>query len=303
MYDLRRLRAFRAVVEHRSFSEAALQLGYTQSVVSHHVAALERELGVTLVDRARRPVGPTEAGERLLPHVLTVLGAVAAAQDEMRAIAGLHTGRVRVGAFLTACTSFVPTALARFAAEHPGIDVRVEQVEPAQGMQALRAGELDVVVTWRLFGDAISTEGIATQRLGDDHYRIVLPPGHRLARKRDLRLADLAGERFNGPRTNSAMPYRSLLQELCAAAGFEPDIAYEVTDVSVGRALVAAGLSVAVMPDLAVAHPRPDIVVRPLQGADPLRTVEAAWLPGRRVPAVDPMVEQLAAAARDRLGD
>src|SRR6266545_3728473 len=113
MYDLRRLRAFHEVAEQRSFSAAALELGYAQSVVSHHVAALESEFGLTLVDRASRPVKLTPAGERLRHHAAEVLGRVAEAEDELRALAGLETGTLRLGAFLTACTSFVPPALAR----------------------------------------------------------------------------------------------------------------------------------------------------------------------------------------------
>ncbi len=102
MHDLRRLRAFHAVAERGSFSTAADALGYAQSVVSHHVAALEREFGVTLVNRGTRPVTVTDAGARLLRHTTAVLGQVTAAEDELRAIAGLQSGRLRVGAFLTA---------------------------------------------------------------------------------------------------------------------------------------------------------------------------------------------------------
>src|ERR671925_597092 len=108
MHDLRRLRAFHAVAERRSFSAAALELGYAQSVVSHHVAALEREFGVTLVDRSTRPVSLTDAGERLALHAVDVLGQVAAAEEELRAVAGVESGLLRLGAFSSACTSFVP---------------------------------------------------------------------------------------------------------------------------------------------------------------------------------------------------
>src|SRR5918996_1399245 len=94
MYDLRRLRAFHAVAETGSFSTAAHELWYAQSVVSHHVAALERELGVTLVNRGTRPVTVTDAGARLLRHTAAVLGHVAAAEDELRR---LRSGELDVG--------------------------------------------------------------------------------------------------------------------------------------------------------------------------------------------------------------
>jgi DNA-binding transcriptional LysR family regulator len=308
MHDLRRLRAFHAVAERRSFSEAALALGYAQSVVSHHVAALEQEFGLTLIDRATRPVRATEAGERLREHAAALLGQVATAEEELRALAGLLTGTVRVGAFLTACTSFVPPALARFEAAHPGVKIELEQIEPAAALRRLRAGELDIAVTWELLGrpDAPkrqAADGFEHLFLADDPYRVVLPPGHRLARKRDLHLADLAGERFNGPSMDTSGPYVDMLHRLCAEAGFTADVAYVVQDVTVGRAFVAAGVSVAVMPELAIQAPRPDVVVRPARGLDPIRSLYATWLHGRRHPAIPAMARALTDAATARLGD
>jgi DNA-binding transcriptional LysR family regulator len=302
MHDLRRLRAFHAVAERRSFSEAALALGYAQSVVSHHVAALEQEFGLTLIDRATRPVRPTEAGERLREHAALLLGQVATAEEELRAFAGLLTGTVRVGAFLTACTSFVPPALARFEAAHPDVKIELEQLDPAQALPRLRAGELDVAVIWEAFGEnGGPDESFERLHLGHDPYRIVLPPGHRLARRRQLRVADLAGERFNGPAVDAGGGYRGMLDALFADSGFTPDIAYLVQNVTVGRAFVAAGVCVAVMPQLAVPEPRPDVVLRPIHGLDPARSVHAVWLRGRRVPAIPAMTRELAKAAQSRL--
>jgi DNA-binding transcriptional LysR family regulator len=307
MYDLRRLRAFHAVAERRSFSEAALALGYAQSVVSHHVAALEQEVGLTLVDRARRPVGLTEAGARLREHAETILGQVATAEEELGALAGLQSGTLRVGAFLTACTSFVPPALAKFEAAHPDVSVELDQVEPEAARRRLRAGELDLAVIWDPFNGPGPTadDGIERQLLGDDPYRIILPRDHRLARRRRLGLADLAGERFNAPRAENdqAAGYRAMLERVCADAGFTPNIAYLMGDVTVARAFVSAGLSVALIPELAIDHPRPDIAVRPVPGLEPSRSVHAAWLRGRRMPAIPAMARALADAAGARLGD
>ena len=135
MHDLRRLRAFYAVAETGSFSAAGLKLGYAQSVVSHHVAALEREFGLTLFNRATRPVSVTDAGARLLRHATEVLGHVTAAEDELRAVAGLERGTLHVGAFLSACNSFVPAALARFQPAHPEVEARVQVLEEQEALR------------------------------------------------------------------------------------------------------------------------------------------------------------------------
>jgi DNA-binding transcriptional LysR family regulator len=300
MLEIKRLAMFHAVAEGGSFSEAALTLGYAQSVVSHHVAQLERELGVTLFERARRPVRLTPAGERLHGHTGTILGAIRAAQADMHALAGMESGLVRMGAFLSACATFVPSAMGTFRAAHPGVEVRLEQQEPPAALPRLIAGELDLVVAWVQYGDDAPPDPRLEQvPLGLDPYRIVVPAAHRLARRRELRIADLAGETFNGPRpVAGGLVYQQMLERLCADAGFAPHIGYLVDDVTVARALVAAGLCVALMPELTVPHPRPDIAVKAVRGVEPFRTVRAFRLKGRRAPGVAAMTRALQEAAK-----
>ena len=307
MYDLRRLRAFHAVAQMGSFSAAGLELGYAQSVVSHHVAALEREFGLTLVNRGTRPVSITDAGARLLRHAEAVLGHVTAAEDELRAIAGLQGGTLRVGAFLSACNSFLPPALARFEQEHPDVTVSFEQLEEPEALRRIRSGGLDLAVVWRIPGfpapgGETRDEGIDQLRLVDDPYLVVLPTKHRLARRRHIRLTELADERFTAPAAaGHALPYREMLDRLCAEAGFEPRI-HQAEDVTVGRAIIAAGLGVGLLSELTMPEPRPDIALRPPRDISPYRSIHATWLRGRRVPAVSRMVRYLAEAAGARLG-
>jgi DNA-binding transcriptional LysR family regulator len=306
MYDLRRLRAFHAVAQTGSFSAAGLELGYAQSVVSHHVAALEQEFGLTLVNRGTRPVSITDAGARLLRHAEAVLGHVTAAEDELRAIAGLQGGALRVGAFLSACNSFLPAALARFEEEHPEVEISFEQLEEPAALRRIRSGALDLAVVWRIPGfpgpgGEARDEGFDQLHLVDDPYLVVLPPKHRLARRSQVRLADLADERFTAPAAaGHALPYREMLDRLCAEAGFEPRI-HQVEDVTVGRASIAAGLSVGLLSELTMPEPRPDIALRPARGISPYRSIHASWLRGRRVPAASRMLRYLADAAEARL--
>jgi len=307
MYDLRRLRAFHAVANSGSFSAAARELGYTQSVVSHHVAALESELGLTLVNRATRPVCATDAGRRLLRHTEAALGYITAAEDELRAVAGLERGALRMGAFLSAANSFVPVALARFTAAYPEVEVRLDQLEEPEELRRIRSGDLDLAVVFRVSERAESgrqrpDKGLDDVILADDPYRVVLPPLHPLASRCELRLTDLAAERITAPPPRGFFPYRTLLEQICADAGFEPNIAHEVNDVTVARAFVAAGLGIAVLPELAVPPPHHDVAVRPLRDVAPFRSIHATWLRGRKMPSVAPMVQYLREAAKARLG-
>jgi DNA-binding transcriptional LysR family regulator len=258
---------------------------------------------VTLLERARRPVRLTPAGERLQAHADTILGAARTAEADLRAVAGLEAGVLRIGAFLTACASFVPAAIGAFAGDHPGVDVRLEQLEPPAALPRLVAGELDLAVVFiEQDNPGDPDPRIERATLAEDPYRIALPPGHRLARRRQVRPEDLRGERFCAPRAEGGgVHYHAMLERLCGEAGFAPDVAYTVTDVTVGRAFIAAGLTVGVVPDMTIPPPRPDVVLKPLHGVAASRTVEVMWVRGRRMPAIAPMVAALREAAHDRL--
>jgi DNA-binding transcriptional LysR family regulator len=88
-----------------------------------------------------------------------------------------------------------------------------------------------------------------------------------------------------------------MLERLCNKAGFSPNFTHTVDDVTVARGFVAAGLTVAVLPNMTIPHPRPDVVVKPLAGVGIARTVHAMWMRDRRTPAIAPMVAALKTAA------
>ena len=112
MLGTQRLRVFQQVCRSGSLAGAARALSYTQPAVAHHVAELEREVGTALVIRHGRGVRLTEAGTALAAHADAVLSRLAAAQEEVAAIAGLRAGRVRIAAYPTAAATLVPAALA-----------------------------------------------------------------------------------------------------------------------------------------------------------------------------------------------
>jgi DNA-binding transcriptional LysR family regulator len=239
-------------------------------------------------------------------HAVEILGRVAEAEDGLRSLAGLDTGSLRISAFSAACTSFVPSAIARFQTGYPGVEVSIEQAGPDDALRAVRAGDVDLAVVFihRPSADrADGRDGLAWSHLGDDPFRLILPPNHRLAAKRQIKVADLAGERFCAPaRFGFGATYREMLDTFCAEAGFDANVAYTVQETAVGQALVAAGLCIGIMGEHTVSRPRPRVAVRPLPGKQkPKRTILAAWLRNRRVPAVTPMLELLREEASRRM--
>jgi DNA-binding transcriptional LysR family regulator len=232
----------------------------------------------------------------LLRRAEIIFGEVATAEAELRAIAKLDSGLVRLGAFASACATIVPLAVARFLNEHPGVAVTLVEMAPEAAQSALRVGELDLAVTFEYpLVEPTHDDGLQRTALADDHLVIGLPAGHRLAHERSLRLEQLHAQSWvSGRRTGPAAQHRQHLQEHCARAGFQPDVRYEVDDIPTALGLIAAGLAVGLMPSLALLTPHPAIVTRAL-GDDiaPFRRLFAVRVAQRRIPSVEPMLDVL----------
>jgi len=298
MLDVKQLRVLKAVAEHGSFSAAAEALSYTQPAISQQIAALERSARATLVDRTSRGVRLTDAGRALVDHADVVLARLAAAEAELDAIAGVRGGRVRIASFSTAGASLVPPALALFEQRHPEVELHFVEEEPEESIQMMRAGELEVAIVFE-FHDLSPAEwdriysGVELHHLVDDPMFLALPRGHPLAHKPRVRMQDVSGETWiqeGDPRN----PCGRLQKAACKAAGFEPTIGFQSDDYNVVQGLVAAGVGVSLLPSLALANMRDDIVVRSLGRGAPMRRICAATLAGRyRSPATEAMLDIL----------
>ncbi|MDO9406821.1 LysR family transcriptional regulator [Patulibacter sp.] len=307
MLDVRRLRVLREVARRSSFSGAAEALGYTQSAVSQQVAALEREVGVPLLDR-HRGVRPTGAGEVLLRHADGILARVADAEAELLALRGGDAGTLRVVAFPTAGATVLPPAIAAFRASYPGVELSLVPMEVPDGRAALEAGECDLALLvedpddpgWSARGSALEDPFVRTHLL-DDRMNVMLPAGHALAGRRRIRLDELRDEPWILGRRDY-VPDEAIFDRACRRAGFEPQMAFESDDYLAIQGFVAAGVGVALAPDMSIVSLRDDVVVRDLE-QPPYRRVVAA-VDGRawRSPAVDAMLELVEAASTEFAG-
>jgi DNA-binding transcriptional LysR family regulator len=303
MLNVQRLRVLREVIARGSFSAAADALDYTQSAVSQAVATLEAEVGATLIERDRRGLRPTAAGAALVEHADGILARLEAAEDDLAAIIGLRSGRLRMASFPTAGATLMPVAIATFRDRHPAIELSLAEGEPEEIEPRLRAGELDLALLFDFPGLTKSwTSGLGITQLFDDPMHVALPAAHRLAKERTLELVDLREEAW--VQTSASSPCAQHVVRSCHAAGFEPHVSFESDDFQTVQGLVAAGVGVALIPELALSSVRDDIVIRTLSPESPMRRVFAATGPSPRgAPAAAAMVEILAEMARSYADD
>ena len=294
--DLHRARTFAAVVDHGSVSAAADALGYTQSAVSQQLSTLERDIGLTLVDRGRRPLRPTPAGAELLPEVLALLTRASAADAAIDDIRGLRRGRVELATFASALASLLPPVIAEFRARHPRVTVGLADAETEAAIGALHAGTADLALIHLMPGQEVEADGaLVRAALGDDALHAVLPKGHRLSRRSVLRLQDLAAEPLIVPGAHgSGAAFRALAERLLAEAGAAPRVAYEIDDLRAAQAFAAAGLGVVLMHGLTLEPSPPGVTTRPLDCPGGARRVEVVRVRGRRVPAARALWDALA---------
>lgn len=298
--DVSVLRLLRAVTEEGSVTAAARRLGISQPAASQQLRRAERELGTALVERVGRRSRPTEPGQVLARHAVTVENALSAADSEVRAVAGLRSGTVRLVAFPSASADLVPRALAAIAASHPGVRVTLDELEPPQSLQRLREGSCDVVVAFHHErGDLSPTDydGLVTCPLFRDDVRVALPRHHRLADGPAVSVRDLAAESWIAgcPRC------RGHLAQVCDDAGFVPTVGYATDDYVAVLGLVAAGLGVAMLPALVERTTRHDgVVVLPLLPAQSRLVLAVTTADLARVPPVALLLEELSSAAAPR---
>jgi DNA-binding transcriptional LysR family regulator len=298
MLNVQRLKVLREVVARGSFSEAANALNYTQSAVSQAIATLESEAGVALLERARRGVRPTTAGERLNEHAGRILAQLDAAEAELGAIAGIEGGELRMASFPTAGATLMPLAIAAFRAAYPDVVLSLVEGEPEELIPRMRDGEFDLGLIFEFEGTGELGPGLRSAPLFEDPMKLALPKGHRLVRKDRVTLEDLSDEAW--VQTSEASACARHVVRICRAAGFEPHVSFESDDYLTVQGLVAAGVGVALIPELALSQTVSyDIAVRVLHPGGPVRYV-VAGTPGSGVclPAAAAMLEILRDTAR-----
>lgn len=250
MLNTRRLALLRDLARTGTIAGAAEAAGCTPSAASQQLAALERDVGTPLLERTPRSVRLTEAGRVLVDHAHRVLAELDAAEEAVRAVAGLRGGRIRVAAFPSVATGLMVPALTAFRQRHPDVRVTFTEAEPETSMPAVADGGLDLAVTHeygRLPEPALG--GLRQVLLHRDRMLLAVPPHLQRAGRTGAGLRDFADATWLSALPSSG--FQAATELLCRAEGFEPDIAFRSDQYEVLLGLVAADFGVALVPALA----------------------------------------------------
>jgi len=294
MLDVKRLRILREVAHQGSFSAAGDALYLSQSAVSQQIATLEREVGMQLLDRTREGPKLTDAGKVLVAHAEAAIARLDEAERELAAIAGLEGGELRMASFPSASATVLTEAVSIFNDRYPAVRLRIADAEPEESLPRLRAGELDLALVFGYPSLPTPPErDLDRLLLFTESMHIALPKDHPLADRRVVPLIEFSEtEWLCGSRPSSC---GDVVIGACRDAGFEPRIGFETDDYHVMQGFIAAGLGVTLLPDLALATLRSDLVVRATDPPAPVRQVLAVSRPeGSRSPATDEMLAILA---------
>jgi len=232
--NLSQIRAFVMVVDNGSFSAAAREMGVSQPAVTMQVQALEADLGVTLLDRAYRRIGLTEAGEALMPRARAVLAELESAREDLERIADTVTGRLALVASTTPGQYLLPRHLGGFLAENPEVTVALAVADTAQVVEAVAAGEADLGMT----GAVVKGARVDFEPLGADGIAMICPTAHRFAGAKRVALAEAVAEPFIMREEGSGT--RQMAEEALREAGVDPEELHVVTELGTSEAIVSA---------------------------------------------------------------
>ena len=271
--DTTRLKVFREVAGHGSFTRAASLLNISQPAVSQHVAKLEKELGFPLLERSSRRVRLTAAGEVFLRHVDDLLVGLDNARRELTELAGSATGQVRIAVFPSAAATFVPEAVGEFRRAFPGVSVAMSEGDPPVAQPRLLVGDADLalVYDYPIMG-ATRDPRLHWETLGTDTMAVAVRADSPLADgARRIPLRELAEQDWIAPGPSQC---RDALGEACRRARFTPRVVSETNDYQAMLGQVAAGVGIAVVPGMIGMMPRQrTVVLLPLSGTPLAREV------------------------------
>jgi len=285
--ELRHLRYFVAVAEELHFGRAAARLHVAQPALSRQIRSLEEEMGLRLFERDRRRVALTAAGAVFLGEARFLLGHVDDAVEAARRADRGELGSLRIGYVPAVVTTGLPEIVRGFRKRFPGVDVRLQEMNPAMQVEALLGERVDV----GFVRGPIHEPALAAQTVLEEPLVAALPSGHRLGRHKRLGLAMLAGEPFVLQARSRGPGSHDHILAICRNAGFTPRVVQEGSQTDI-LSLVASGAGVAIVPASLRVIRRAGVLYRPLNER-PMTRLDMVWRKDAALPVLRAFLKEV----------
>jgi len=265
--DITQLRYFVAVVDQESFSKAARRCNISQSNLSEQIQKLESRVGQPLLNRSHRRIVPTDAGLILVGRAKEILAQVENAKCEIQNSGGIHTGKVSFGVLPTIAPYFLAHVLDSFTTQYPNAQVFVHESITDQLLQRIESGKLDFGIVSR----PIREYGFETEELFSEELLLALPSRHPLSQKRMIFADDLHSEKFILLQEDHCLGDQGMA--FCHKPDFRPRIIIRSGQLATVQSLVAAGMGISLIPQMAIGERPAHITYRQLEDPRPKRSI------------------------------
>jgi DNA-binding transcriptional LysR family regulator len=277
--ELRHLRYFVSVAEELHFRRAAEKLHIVQPALSKQISALEKELGVLLLERDRRHVTLTEAGRVFLEEAQEVLAQADGAVSRARAVSRGEVGRLTIGFIQPALAELLPRTLRVYRQHYPGVKLTIGESTSRATIERIASRSMHFAFT-RLPIDP--RPDLCSEVISEEPVMLAVPRGHRLAEQASVTVAELADEDLILIDRKVEPELHDYYVATCNTAGFSPRVAHEVNSTWVALGLIAGGLGVGFAPSSARLAAQQDVAYVPIEGDIPKLTIGAVYHSGPR---------------------
>ncbi len=292
MIDIRQMRYFVVLAETLHFGRAAERLHLSQPPLSRQIAALEKELGVQLLERGSRHARLTHAGRRFLEDARAVLASFDQACRNARRAASGELGELSIGFMMHAAHTVLPGLARRYMASHPEVRVELREVIPGSLVDAVLTGRFDAGI---MFSPG-PIRGLEMRPVHREQLCLAVHAGHPLANRALVCAGDLRGEPLIAAPSEVAPTLREAIAGYCRSGGLEPTIKLEAQLQQTIVTLVAEGLGIALVPECLAKQGIADVTFRALANAPTIEHV-IAWRPGNLNPALPPFLAEAGAVS------
>ena len=280
----RQIRSFLSIAETLHFGRTAELIHLSQPALSLQIRALEEELGVRLFERNRRKTTLTAAGLAFRDDARAALSQLDQAIRRARLAANGKLGLLRIGFVSTAGSEIVPNIIRQFRELNPEVECSLRNILTADQLQALESGSLDIGFLRLPIGDHPALDVVTVHR---EPFVLMVPSSHKLAKRKRVRLSEVAGQDFVLYERTYAPGFHDLIFGMLRDARIVPNISQTAAELSMLISLVGAHMGVAILPLSAVKHSVASVVACDILDRIPMSEIGMAVRKGTRSPVVD----------------